>query len=71
LQDGLQDQPVLEALKSFPSLVTEPEESFRVVLESDAGEFVRVDVPISFAERRFSSRRIHMGRIDSPGYQEV
>jgi hypothetical protein len=30
-----------------------------------------MDVPISFAERRFSSRRIQMGRIDSPSYQEV
>jgi CRISPR system Cascade subunit CasD len=71
LQDGLRDEPVMEALKGFPSLVPEPEESVRVVLESDEGEFVRVDVPVSFVERRFSSRRIHMERIDSPEYQEV
>lgn len=71
LQDGLRDEPLLEALKKFPALVPDPEESVRVVLESDVGEFVRVDVPISFAERRFSSRRIHMSRIDSPGFQEV
>ena len=71
LQDGLQDEPLLEALKRFPALVPVSDESVRVVLESDDGEFVRLDVPINFAERRFSSRRIHMGRIDSPGYQEV
>jgi CRISPR system Cascade subunit CasD len=71
LLDGLRDESLLEALKRFPALVPDPEESVRVVLESDVGEFVRVDVPISFAERRFSSRRIHMGRIDSPVYQEV
>ena len=71
LREGLRDEPVLEALKEFTALVPKPEESVRVVLESDAGEFVRVDVPINFAERRFSSRRIHMGHIDSPGYQEV
>ncbi len=71
LLDGLQNEPLLEALKSFPALVPDSEESLRVVIESGVGEFVRADVPISFAERRFSSRRIHMGRIDSPGYQEV
>lgn len=71
LQDGLRNQPLLEALKAFPALVPETEESIRVVIESDVGEFVRVDVPISFAERRFSSRRIHLARIDAPGYQEV
>ncbi len=70
LLDGLQDELLLDALKRFPALVPDTEESLRVVLDSDVGEFVRVDVPISFAERRFSSRRIHMGRIDSPAYQE-
>ncbi len=71
LQDGLRDEPLLPALKAFPALVPDLDESVRVVLESDDGEFVRVDVPISFAQRRFSSRRIHIGRIASPGYQEV
>ena len=71
VQNGLRDEPLLQALKTFPALVPDLEESVRVVLESDVGEFVRMDVPISFAERRFSSRRIQMGRIDSPSYQEV
>jgi CRISPR system Cascade subunit CasD len=71
LQEGLRDELLLDALQGFPSLVSDPAESLRVVLESETGEFVRADVPISFAERRFSSRRIHMGHIASPGYQEV
>ncbi len=71
VQNWLRDEPLLQALKTFPALVPDLEESVRVVLESDVGEFVRMDVPISFAERRFSSRRIQMGRIDSPSYQEV
>ncbi|NLN84437.1 MAG: type I-E CRISPR-associated protein Cas5/CasD [Firmicutes bacterium] len=71
VQNGVRDEPLLQALKTVPALVSDLEESVRVVLESDVGAFVRVDVPISFAERRFSSRRIQMGRIDSPSYQEV
>ncbi|HPL69832.1 MAG: type I-E CRISPR-associated protein Cas5/CasD [Anaerolineaceae bacterium] len=71
LQDGLRDEPLFQALKTFPALVPDLDESVRVVLESDEGEFVRVDVPINFEQRRFSSRRIHMGRIDSPSYEEV
>ena len=71
LHNGLQDEPLMESLKKYPALIPDSEESLRVVLESDVGEFVRVDVPISFAERKFSSRRIQMRRIETPGYQEV
>ncbi len=71
LRDGLQNEPLLEALKKYPALIQDTQESLRVVLESEVGEFARVDVPINFAERRFSSRRIHMSRINSPDYQEV
>ena len=71
LRDGLQNEPLLEALKKYPVLVPDTQDSLRVVLESDVGEFARVDVPINFAERRFSSRRIHMSRVNTPGYQEV
>lgn len=71
LKDGLREEPLVEALSSFPSLVSNPPEKMRLVLESDDGEFARSDVPIDFSERRFSSRRIHMARIVSPSYQEV
>ena len=71
LKDGLRDEPLQEALQHFPSLIPNPAEKFRLVLESDDGEFVRTDVPINFDTRRFSSRRIHLMQIDSPPYQEV
>ncbi|MHC1771725.1 MAG: hypothetical protein AB9907_08315 [Flexilinea sp.] len=33
-------------------------EKFRLIIEFSEGEQIRRDVPVSFAERRFSSRRI-------------
>lgn len=71
LRKGLQEGTLIDALKSFPSLVPEPTIKMRLVLESDSGEFARTDVPINFSERRFSSRRIHMSQIESPAYKEV
>lgn len=71
LKDGLQDEPLQEVLQHFPSLIPNPAEKVRLVLESDDGEFVRTDIPISFEPRRFSSRRIHLMQIDCPPYQEV
>ena len=71
LQNNLTDLPLISALKSFPSLAPDPPETMRLVLETETGEFARGDVPINFASRRFSSRRIHIDKIDSPAYQEV
>ncbi len=71
LKEGLQDESLLESFEKFPSLVPERSDKVRLVLESDQGEFVRSDVPISFAERRFSSRRIHLAQMDRPPYEEV
>jgi len=71
LKDGLREVPLQEALQQFPSLLPNPAEKVRLVLESDDGEFVRTDVPISFDTRRFSSRRIHLMQIVCPPFQEV
>lgn len=71
LKGGLVELPLLETLKVFPSLVQDNSEKVRIVIESDQGEFARSDVPISFADRRFSSRRIHLTRVDRPPYKEV
>ncbi len=71
LKGGLMELPLWEALKVFPSLVPDETEKVRVVIESEEGEFVRSDIPINFAERRFSSRRIHLAQMDRPPYKEV
>jgi CRISPR system Cascade subunit CasD len=71
LEHALQDEPLLDALKGFPALVPNPTEKVRIVLESDEGEFVRADVPLSFEDRQFSSRRIHMTHIECPPHEEV
>lgn len=71
LKDGLKKGSLLEALQNYPSLVPDEVGQVRLVLESDQGEFARSDVPISFAERRFSSRRVRMIKIDQPSYEEV
>ncbi len=71
VKGGLRDQDLVAALTEFHALVPESDEACRLVLESDRGEFVRPDVPISFAERRFSSRRIHLSRVMLPAFEEV
>lgn len=70
LKNGVYEGSLEDALKRFPALIKKPPERMRWVLESDTGEFARADVPVSFAERRFSSRRISMGQIPAPAYQE-
>lgn len=71
LRDGLENEPLLVALEKYPSLIPNPDFYARVVIDSDEGEFIRSDVPISFETRRFSSRRIHMTRVSLPSNQEV
>ena len=60
LPDGLREEGLEDALLQYPPLIDKPNEQIRLVLEDDSGEFARADVPLSFAERRFTSRRIHM-----------
>jgi CRISPR system Cascade subunit CasD len=62
LPDGLRETETLEsALRSYPRLTCtngEEEPALRIVLEDAQGEAVRVDQPLSFAERRFTQRRV-------------
>ena len=75
LADGLRtDQSIIEALQTYPHLVPnmdgeEPEARLRVVLEDPEGELSRRDVPLSFAERRFTSRRVNTHMIQAPTAQ--
>lgn len=60
LPDGLQDTPLRDALKTYPSLIpaTSPR-TLRLVLESDHEGAVRLDQPLApFALRRFGPRHI-------------
>lgn len=69
LHDGLRKDCALEkALEDYGWIVPPPkgEAGARVVLEMDNGMQVRQDVPISFAERRFSSRRVSTRLIPYP-----
>lgn len=63
LPDGLRKGEGLEeALRRYPWLCGDAAQRptrLRVVLDDDQGEQVRPDVPVSFAERRFTSRRVH------------
>jgi CRISPR system Cascade subunit CasD len=71
LHDGLRDEILLEAFKAYPALVPDADENLRVFLESDSGEFVRVDVPVNFEQRRFSSRHIHLTSVAAPPWKEA
>lgn len=71
LNDGVQEEkPLEQALREYGWIVrwredTAPQ-SVRLVLESADGSQIRPDVPISFAERRFSSRRVLVRMCDAP-----
>lgn len=61
LRDGLRQGESLEqALGSYGWIVRgrNGSQPVRVVLESPSGAAIRPDVPVSFAERRFSTRRV-------------
>lgn len=60
LADGLRDEGLEAALRGYPWLGgdTPRPDDVRVVLDSDDGDEVRPDVPLSFAERRFGARRV-------------
>lgn len=73
LADGLkEDTPLEKALCKYGWIIRfrefdQPPSQLRVVLESANGSIVRPDVPISFAERRFSTRRIENILQSAPG----
>lgn len=72
LGDGLQAGKALEqALAEYGWIVRRHAEDapqgVRFVMEAADGAQVRPDVPISFAERRFSSRRVHVRILAGPG----
>jgi len=71
LGDGLQvDTSLEQALRAYGWIVRWREGStpqqVRFVMEAADGAQVRADVPISFAARRFSSRRVHVGVWEVP-----
>lgn len=69
LPDGLQAGKNLEqALSEYRAIVRRPNQDalVRFVLESAQGAQVRPDVPISFAERSFASRRVEIRFLPAP-----
>lgn len=73
LPDGLQEQPLLDSLKSYPWLGTNPKQyeavdRVRIVLESSDGSQIRSDQPLSFIKgnRQFVTRRVHIEFIPKP-----
>ncbi|MBV9282678.1 MAG: type I-E CRISPR-associated protein Cas5/CasD, partial [Chloroflexi bacterium] len=56
LSDGLREEDLQAALRSYPS--ESPGGRVRLVVDDAAGSEVRNDVPLSFAERRFATRRV-------------
>jgi CRISPR system Cascade subunit CasD len=67
LKDGLRCEETLEtALQHYPLLASTQEEKLRLILEDPGGEQVRPDVPISFADRQFSNRRVRVGFMPTP-----
>lgn len=71
LPDGLLESDGLEdALRFYPWLGNRDEkeqpEKLRVMLDHPDGEILRPDQPISFAERKFAPRRVHVNWVDFP-----
>ncbi|TLM98574.1 type I-E CRISPR-associated protein Cas5/CasD, partial [bacterium] len=71
LRDGLYEGHSLElALEKYGWIVNRHENdaamTIRAILENSEGKHVRVDVPTSFATRRFSSRRVDIVLIPAP-----
>ncbi|MEI7990090.1 MAG: type I-E CRISPR-associated protein Cas5/CasD [Chloroflexota bacterium] len=69
LTDGLRvGEPLENALAAYPTIgpPSKRAERLRVVLDDLHGEQSRSDVPLSFAERDFISRRVHITFIPTP-----
>ncbi len=73
LEDAFQFYPWLlsdlseskETLQKNDPLV-DPPATLRIVLEDPQGEIICMDNPVSFSDRHFISRRVHVGRISNP-----
>lgn len=75
---GIRDEPLEQALATYPWLGEDPltrrpewevpPETLRLVIEDEAGDGgeQRMDVPLSFAARRFGPRRVHTRRVGTP-----
>lgn len=75
-KDGLQSDTTIEtAFANFGWIIAQPKfsppEKVRVVYEAPDGNQIRADVPISFAERTFSSRRVITKFITAPQEQSA
>ncbi|NLG51541.1 MAG: type I-E CRISPR-associated protein Cas5/CasD [Chloroflexi bacterium] len=74
LCDGLQPDALLDALKDYPWLGSDPRkypERVRLVVEDADGPEVRPDQPLSFAERQFAPRRVRTCLVDAPPIKEA
>ena len=56
LDDGMRHESLGEGLRAYP--YAGGEARVRLVLEDDTGSDIRNDVPVSFADRRFTTRRV-------------
>jgi CRISPR system Cascade subunit CasD len=65
LNDGLREGELEAELRAYPPLI-EGEEKLRLVIEDENGRFLRQDVPLSFADRRFTSRYVRVDLCDCP-----
>ena len=70
LKDGLREGESLErALQTYPFLGREdPHEKLRLMLDDNQGPILRSDLPVSFAERRFATRRVRSVFITPPPF---
>ncbi len=78
LEDGLQQQPLLPALKAYPWLGHDPEayqalQNLRVVLDDPDGAIVRYDLPLSFRwdKRSYAPRRVKSVFIPKPPFRDA
>jgi len=65
LNDGLRDGNLESELRSYPPLV-EGEGKLRLLIEDENGSFLWRDVPLNFAERKFTNRSIRIEMCDRP-----
>lgn len=68
LEYGLrQDEALEQSLQTYQLLCHDnPRDKVRVMLDDPQGEIVRPDLPLSFSERRFATRRVSAALIPSP-----
>ena len=71
LEDGVRRGEAVEhALQTYPFLGRgAPPEKVRVMLDDPQGVIVRPDLPLSFSERRFATRRVRTSFIPPPPHK--